>query len=610
MAAAAAIVGRFIFLRNAGKALGVAAHNSARVKKMRLVCAALGVLGVLGGTATPLRSAPDADARYAALAAKYFAESFAASPVNATFTGIHTYDAQLGSYGPQDYAAQIARDNRYLIALGQIDPTTLSPDVALDEKMLTMSLRDDLLMTGTMATWKHKPDNYVGIASGAVFSLMSRNFAPRAVRLSRAIARENQIPAMFAQAEKNLVSCDADTAAIAYDDAMGTVSFFTGDAVTAFKGAGDAATQAAFRRSTARAAAATRAFATFIKARFVAHPTGTFAIGAADYAARLRDEEGIEMPLDQYLAVGMAALKNTHERMVATAKQIDPHATVEQVVAKTMRVHPTAAGQIPAAASDLVKLRAFLVAKHIIDLPPDADITVTLTPAFERSTTVASMDAPGPLETVATKAYYNVTPVDPRDSKQNQELYLQTFNDFERPIVSAHEVYPGHFTQYIIDKRLPLSLSKKLLGAASFVEGWAHYDEQMVVDEGWGNGDPRVRLMQLKEAILRNARYVVGVKLHTAGWTLAQAEHFFETEAFLDPADARIESRRGTQDATYGYYTLGKLEILKLRADYQKKYGDQYTLAKFHADLLAHGSPPIPLLRPLLLGADDDGKIL
>ena len=578
--------------------------------KRRWFTAAACAAALAAGIGAPVRSAPDDDARYAKLAAQYFNESFAANPVNATFAGIHTYDAQLGSYGPQDYAAEIARDKRYLVALAQVGPATLSPDVALDRAMLENALRDDLLLTGTMATWKHKPDNYVGIASGAVFSVMSRDFAPRAVRLRSAIARENQIPALFEQAKKNLTGCDADTAAIAYDDAMGTVSFFTGDAVTAFKGAGDAATQAAFRESTRRAAAATRDFAAFIKNRFVAHPSGTFAIGATDYAARLRDEEAIDMPLDQYLAVGVAALRDTHDRMVATAKLIDPHATVAQVVAKTLLVHPTAAGLIPAAASDLVKLRAFIAAKRIIDLPSDANIEVTLTPAFERSTTVASMDAPGPLETVATKAYYNVTPVDPRDSKHDQELYLQTFNDFERPIVSAHEVYPGHFTQYIIDKHLPLSLSKKLLGASSFVEGWAHYDEQMVLDEGWGNGDPRVRLMQLKEAILRNARYVVGVKLHTAGWTLAQAKRYFEEQAFLDPADARIEARRGTQDATYGYYTLGKLEILKLRADYQKKYGDQFTLAKFHADLLAHGSPPIPLLRPLLLGGDDDGKIL
>ncbi len=220
------------------------------------------------------------------------------------------------------------------------------------------------------------------------------------------------------------------------------------------------------------------------------------------------------------------------------------------------------------------------------------------------------MDSPGPLERVATQAFYNVTPVNPHDPPKVQEQYLEAFNDYERPIISAHEVYPGHFVNFAIDKHLPLTLSEKLLTATSFVEGWAHYDEQMMVEQGWGNGDPRVKIMQLREAIWRNARYVVGVKMHTQGMTVPQAIAFFQTQAFLDPASARAEAKRGTQDATYGYYTLGKLEIYKLRADYKKKLGSAYTLARFHHDLLQYGDPAIPLLRPLLLGADDDGKIL
>jgi uncharacterized protein (DUF885 family) len=558
---------------------------------------------------TGVRAADD-DSRYVKIAEKYFNESFAANPPNATSTGIHTYDSQLGSYGAADFAAQIARDKRYLMRLRALDAGTLSADVALDRTMLMNSLRDDLLLNDGMKVWQHKPDNYVQIASGAVFSLISRDFAAPVIRMRRVIARENQIPAMFAQARANVTGTDKDTAELAYDDALGTASFFEKDVVSAFVGAGSDKERAAFAQSTRKAAAAARAFAQWIKTGFMAHPSGTYAIGADNYSARLKYEEAIDMPLADYLAIGTKALAVTHARMIATAKQIDPTASVDAVVARTLKVHPTADGLIPAAQADLVKLRAFLIAKHIIDLPADANIKVTLTPPFERATTVASMDAPGPLETVATQAYYNVTPVDPKDSKKAQEGYLETFNDFERPIVSAHEVYPGHYTNYIIDKHLPLSLTKKLLGASSFIEGWAHYDEEMVVDEGWGNGDPRVRLMQLKEAILRNARYVVGVKLHTQGMTLAQAEKFFETQAFLDPADARIESRRGTQDATYGYYTLGKLEIFKLRADYQKKMGSEYTLAKFHAALLSHGNPPVPLLRPLLLGDSDDKKIL
>ena len=550
------------------------------------------------------------NAAYAALAKAYFADTFRAQPAYASFVGVHTYDAQLGSYAAADYAAQLARDEAYLDKLAMIDPATLSPRVALDRRMLENALRDDVLLNGTMALWRHQPDGYVQTASGAVFLLISRNFAPPAIRLRSVIAREEQVPRLFAQARANLTAVDKDTAAIAADDAAGTASFFATTVPQAFAGVGDAATRARFKRATATATKAASDYAAYVKTRWVAHPVGTYAIGAANYSARLKYEEGIDIPLDQYLAVGETALARTHAQMVAVAKRIDPHASTAAVIARVMLQHPTAAGLIPAASADLVKLRAFVIAHHIIDLPRDANIKVTLTPEFERATTVASMDSPGPLETVAKQAYYNVTPVDPRDPPKVQEQYLQAFNDFERPIISAHEVYPGHFVNFVIDRHLPLTLTEKLVPATSFVEGWAHYDEQMMVDQGWGNGDPRVRLMQLKEAILRNVRYVVGVKLHTQGMTLAQAEQFFITQAFLDPAEARIESRRGTQDATYGYYTLGKLEILKLRADYKKKLGKAFTLARFHHDLLQYGDPAIPLLRPLLLGRADDGKIL
>jgi uncharacterized protein (DUF885 family) len=566
--------------------------------------------GLLAASPGPAPAAGSPDAVYSALARSYFDASFHASPVNATAIGVHAYDARLGSYGAADYAVQLALDRRVLREVEALDPATLSARGALDRAMLEASLRDDLLLNGTMAQWRHKPDTYVQLAGSAVFVLISRDFAPPAVRLRDAIAREEQIPRLFTQARANLTGVDRDTAQIAYQDANGTLDLLANTVPAAFAGVGDAATRARFRRATATAVAATKAFASYLQRRWIAHPVGTYAIGAANYRARLRYEEGIDMPLSAYLAVGERALAQTHAEIVATAKRIDPHATTEQVLARVEKIHPTAAALIPAAQADLARLRAFVLAHHIIDLPADAAIRVTPTPQFERATTEASMDAPGPLETVATQAYYNVTPVDPHDAPKVQEQYLESFNDFERPIVSAHEVYPGHYTNFIIDKHLPLTLTEKLLTATSFVEGWAHYDEQMMLEEGWGGGDPRAKLMQLREAIWRNARYVAGVKLHTQGMTVPQAIRFFETEAFLDPANARAEAYRGTQDATYGYYTLGKLAILKLRADYRRKLGARFTLARFHHDLLQYGDPQIPLVRKLLLGADDDGKIL
>ena len=477
--------------------------TNVRATALVLLAALLGASPIPTASGSAASAGPDA--LYAALARAYFDESFRANPVNATATGIHAYDAQLGSYGQADYAAEVARAHHYLDRIAAIDPMSLSPRAALDRAMLENALNDDLLLNERMQLWRHQPDGYVQIAGNGVFVLISRKFAPAAVRLREAIAREEQIPRLFAQARANLTAVDKDTASIAAEDAAGSVQLFAKTVPLAFAGVGDAATRARFRRSTATAVAASQGFAAYLKTRWIAHPAGTFAIGAANYAARLKYEEGIAIPLDRYLAIGEKALAQTHAEMVATAKRIDPHATTQQVLTRLYKAHPTSATLLAAAQGDLVKLRAFIVAHHIIDLPPDADIKLTATPEFLRATTVASMDSPGPLERVATRAYYNVTPVNPRDTPSDQAQYLEEFNDFERPIISAHEVYPGHFVNYTIDKHLALTLTEKLLGASSFVEGWAHYGEQMMVDEGWGNGDPRVRLMQLREAIWRNA---------------------------------------------------------------------------------------------------------
>ena len=235
---------------------------------------------------------------------------------------------------------------------------------------------------------------------------------------------------------------------------------------------------------------------------------------------------------------------------------------------------------------------------------------VVATPEFARQTTFASMNSPGPLEKVATEAYYNVTPVEPAWPADRKEQHLSFFNDYAFPIISLHEVMPGHYVNFALDKHLKLSLIRKLLASNSYAEGWAHYDEQMMVDAGWGNGDPKVRLAQLQLALQRECRYLVGLREHTQNMSIADATKFFQTNAFMAQETSHREALRGTQDPLYGYYTLGKLELLKLRDDYKAKYRSHYTLLGFHDDYLAHGDPPISILRKILLGADDDGKLL
>ena len=574
-----------------------------RLRFLSAGLAAVLLLGVTGPTAAP----DSQDAAYTALAQAYYTQSFQTSPVNATFLGVHDYDAQLGDFSAKAMAAQLARDRSYLDRLDAIDRTKLSPEVQIDATLLEYALRDDLLLNDTLAQWKHDPDTYTQTASSAVFGTMSRDYAPLAKRMSYAIARERAIPAMLAQAEANITSVDSVTQQISYQDATGAVDFFSHDVPGAFTSVHDAELQAQFKSANAAVVKAMSQYARWIKTR---KPSGTYAIGSDAYRKRMLYEDGLDMPLDQYLEIGERALAQTRAQFIAVAKQIDPKKAPLDVYLSITKTHPAPDQLLPKAQSDLVKLRAFIAAKDIVTLPPDANIKVIETPPFQRATTEAAEDSPGPLETVATQAYYYVTPVDPAWSAEQKEEYLAEFNDFEFPIISAHEVYPGHFTNFAIDRHLDLSLTRKLSQSSEFAEGWAHYSEQMMVDEGWGNGDPRVRLAQLDEALLRNCRYIVGVKLHTQGMSIPAAEKLFTDECFQTKQIAVAETLRGTQDPMYGYYTLGKLMILKLRADYKKKLGSAFTLEKFHDSLLAHGDPPLPLLRPILLGTDDDGHPL
>ncbi len=578
------------------------------MKNIQRLIAVLALLGMLGATpASAAGGAASAHASFTALAHEFFYWGFSVEPSGATSVGVHTYDSKLDDMSASAIARDLQTLNAYLGKFEAISPSTLSADDALDRTLILNQIRDQLLDMQTLQNWKHNPDMYTGIASGSIFSLISRDFAPLPIRMKYTIARERAIPAMLKQAEANITTVDAMTKEIAGEQAQGGVGFFKETVPLAFSSVRDAALQAQFKSANDGAAAALAAYAAWIGK---IKPSGTYAIGTDAYEKKLQYEDALNMSVSQYLSYGEQALGRTRVQFIATAKRINPKQTPQQVYNSLASSYPPPSQLLAKATSDLVKLRAFVIAHHYVTMPSDASIKVIPTPPFERAFITAAEDSPGPLETIATQAYYYVTPPDPGWPAARVAGFMAQFNNYEFPIISAHEVYPGHFTNFAIDKHLSLSLTRKLSSSSEYAEGWAHYGEQTMVDLGWGNGDPRVRLSQLEEALLRECRYVAGVKLHTAGWTVPQAEQLFETQCFQTPAVALEESMRGTQDPMYGYYTLGKLMILKLRADYKKKFGSAYTLEKFHDAFLAHGDPPIPLLRPFILGASDDGKPL
>jgi uncharacterized protein (DUF885 family) len=432
---------------------------------------------------------------------------------------------------------------------------------------------------------------------------MSRNFAPAAERMRSVIARERQGVRLFAEARDNLTNPPRVYTEVALQQLPGMIGFFRKDVPQAFTDVHDSALLAEFQSANQAVMDALAAYEKFLHDQVLPRSNGDFRIGAENYRKKLLYDEMVDTPLDRLLEIGMADLRRNQQALRQTAARIDPHRAPEQILAALEKDHPAPDRLLASFRDVLGGLRDFITARHIVTIPSPMMPMVEETPPFMRALTSASMDTPGPYERVAKEAFFNVTlPEKGWTPRQTQE-FMEGFNRGTILSTAIHEAYPGHYVQFLWLQQAP-SKTRKLLGAGSNSEGWAHYCEQMMLDEGYGNGDPKIRLGQLQDALLRDARYIVGIELHTGRMTFEQAVDFFVNDGHQTREVAVRETRRGTSDPTYLVYTLGKLEILKLRDDYRKLKGSQFRLQEFHDRFLAQGDPPIKVVRRALLGSD------
>jgi hypothetical protein len=430
---------------------------------------------------------------------------------------------------------------------------------------------------------------------------MSRNFAPQPERLRSVIARERQIPGVLRDARANLKNPPRIYTEIALEQLPGLVSFFEKDVPLAFNKVQDPHLLAEFHSTNQTVMAELQSYGTFLKNDLLPKSHGDFRIGAENYSKKLSYEEMVDVPLDQLLKVGYENLRKNQEWFQKVAQEIDPKKTPRQILEDLEHDHPAPDQLLDAFRNVLGGLKDFIVQHKIIEIPSPVPPILEETPPFERATTFASMDTPGPYESVAKEAFFNVTLAEPDWPKQRVEEHMESFNRGTIISTAIHEAYPGHYVQFLWIQRIP-SKVRKLLGANSNAEGWAHYCEQMMLDEGYAGGDPKLRIGQLQDALLRNARYIVGIEMHTGKMSFDQAVEFFVKEGYQPRATGLVETKRGTADPTYLYYTLGKLQILKLREDYKKMRGKDFNLEEFHDAFMKQGFPPIRIVRRALLG--------
>ncbi|HUQ48834.1 MAG TPA: DUF885 domain-containing protein [Gemmatimonadaceae bacterium] len=536
----------------------------------------------------------------------YFDSTFAYQPSFGTASGFHQYDNHIEDFSAPTISRRIATLRGFHSQLNSLKAEPMSANDSIDAAMIDGAIKSELQDLEVIGNWKKNPMGYVGTPGNAIDLLMKRNFAPPAERLKSVTARLRGIPAIMAAMKANVQNPPREFTDLAIRIAGGSVGFFRNDIATWAKGAAgtDSAALRAFTAANDSAAAALDDAAKWLKSDLLPRSKGTYAIGAKAFADKLLYDEMVDIPLDRLLALGEANLKKDHDAFVATAQIVAPGKTPAEAMASLELDHPTAENLIPSAKATVEGIRQFLVDKKIVDIPSDVRPDVVETPPYARSGGFASMDSPGAYEAKATEAFYYVTPPEKDWDKNHIEEHLRLFNKSVMNLITIHEVFPGHFLQFVYSKQFP-TRTRKLLYASSNAEGWAHYSEQMMVDEGYGNGDPKIRLAQLSEALLRDCRWVVGMREHTRGLSVDEgAKKYFTEQCFQQPANGYEEARRGAYNPTYLYYTLGKLEIMKLRSDYQKVMGTAYSIGKFHTEFVKQGGVPIKVIRKILIPGD------
>jgi uncharacterized protein (DUF885 family) len=535
-------------------------------------------------------------------------------PTQATLNGYHQHDAELENYSRTSVDAEIAALKSFEKRIDAIHPGADAADLVprSDREIVLSNIHSRLLTLETIRKWEKDPDQYSAACANGAFSLMERKFASPDERLRSLIAREKQMPALLGNARVNLKNPPHIFVGIAIEQLPDIVTFFEHDVPLAFADAKDPALKAEFAQTNASVVAALSGYLAWLKTDVLPNANGDFRIGAETFSKKLKYDEMVDLPLDKLLEIGWADLHKNQAHFNEVAKELEPEKTPSAVLEELGKNHPAPDQLLNAFRATFDGLAGFIRTHHIVTIPSDVRPIVEETPPFMRATTTASMDTPGPFETHTTEAYFNVTLPDPSMTPTQVEGYMHGFNIGTVISTAVHEAYPGHYIQFLWLPQAP-SRVRKLLGANTDVEGWAHYTEQMMLDEGYGQPgagakDEReskfLRLGQLQDALLRNARFIVGIQMHTGKMSFDEAIAFFEKEGYQSKESAVVESKRGAGDPTYLYYTLGKLEIMKLREDLKKKQGEAFSLEEFHDNFLRQGFPPIRIVRQALLGDD------
>jgi uncharacterized protein (DUF885 family) len=551
-----------------------------------------------------------ADQEYEAVAEEFIKGYFAARPLLGTSIGLHEYDGRISDYSRLALDAELSRLKRFEDRLQKFDPNKLSQRQSIDLRILLAAIRKEIFQREAMSIYERDPMVYARAADVNIY--IKRNFAPLDDRVHSIVAIESQVPNILIAARTNLDPVlPKPYVELAIQIAKGSADFLHKNLVEAVADVKDDRIRSEFLEANRKAATALTDYAAWLEREKLPDATTDFAIGEEKFARFLKETELVDLPPEKVLEIGITQLRQEQKVFTEAARRIDSTKSPAEVFRQVQNEHPTPESLLADINKDLESIRKFVVTRKLVTIPSEVRARLKETPQYRRATSFASMDTPGAFEKRATDAYYYVTPPEDDWPPAQKDQWLSAFNFYTADVVSIHEVYPGHYVQFLRLNASPASKVEKVFGSYAFTEGWAHYCEKLMIDQGYGTvGNPneadekraaKYRLAQADEALLRLCRLCVAIKMHTQGMTVEEATRFFRENCYYEEKPAHAEAMRGTFDPGYLNYTLGKLEILKLRDDYKAQEGANFSLLKFHNELLNHGMPPIRLLRELML---------
>jgi len=539
---------------------------------------------------------------------EYLAYLYEINPTTATFDGVHVHDDLLEDFSRHAIDAQVRALGGFSRRLGAIDPTRLTDIERLERPALESSIRARIFELEEVRTWERSPQLFADTLATSLAGQALFDYAPLAERARRVLSKLHQVPRLIQAARDNIKDPPGIFVKVGLESLRGTLRFIHDDLPRAFAGLGDLHLLGDLADASTEASNAIGEYVEYLEKELAPRSKGSFRLGRERFEQKLQLDEGLTIGAARLLEIATRELHATQEefRRVASRRNGgDPVAAWQKVKAD----HPPAGQLVFVAQQQLEELVEFIRRERIVTVPEGAPVAVRPTPRFYRWTS-ASMWTPGPFESRPGRAFYYITDVDPSWTPERQDEHLRDFNYGALWAISIHEVFPGHFLHYQHLRQVESTLRKSILfSSTAFVEGWAHYCEQMMVDEGFRKSDTNVRLGQLAESLIRLCRCIVGIRLHCEDMSVEQAMRVFRDEAFLEEPSARREAERGTFDPSYILYSAGKLMLMKLREDYKAHVGSKFSLRSFHDTLLGNGTVPIWLHRALMLGAQNGDMI-